>query len=90
MDIKTAIMSEKGQIVIPDGIRKRMNAAKGTRFAIVSGKDTIILKKLHTPTREELLFELKSLTKEISDELRGLGVTEEDVVQMAVAARRKH
>ena len=89
MDVETATMSEKGQIVIPGQIRKKINASKGTRFAVMGKHDTIVLKKLRTPTKMELLQELKSLTREITAELRGLGMSEEDVIQIALDARRK-
>ena len=89
MDVETATMSEKGQIVIPGKIRKKINASKGTRFAVIGNRDTIVLKRLRTPTRMELLQELKSLTREITAELRGLGMSEEDVIRTALDARRK-
>ena len=43
-------MSSKGQIVIPQDIRNKMRLSEGSKFAVVSVKDTIILKKLEPPS----------------------------------------
>lgn len=89
MEVETAIVSEKGQIVIPSRTRKRVGVTRGMMFAVMGGKDTIMLKKMHTPTREELLQELKTLTHEITQELKEHGITEEDVIRIALRGRRK-
>ncbi len=89
MDVKTTVMSEKGQVVIPDLIRKKLNATKGTMFVVLGENDTILLKKMQTPSKAELLRGLKALTREVTDELKKKGITEEEVIRIAVAGRRK-
>lgn len=89
MDADTVVMSEKGQIVIPGKIRKRMGASKGTLFAVMGNKDTVVMRRMNTPTREELLRELKSLAHEIAQELKSHGITEDDVIRIAVRSRGK-
>jgi len=42
----TAILTTKGQIVIPSAIRKRMNMKKGTKLCIEEMGDKIIIKPL--------------------------------------------
>ncbi|MBS3067401.1 AbrB/MazE/SpoVT family DNA-binding domain-containing protein [Candidatus Micrarchaeota archaeon] len=53
-DVELTHMTSKGQIVIPLDIRKEVNANEGTVFAVFGTGDTIMLKKVHKPTKEEL------------------------------------
>ena len=46
-------MSSRGQIVIPQELRERMNLEEGSKFAVVGMEDTIILKKLEPPKWED-------------------------------------
>lgn len=87
MDTETVVMSEKGQIVVPLRIRKKMGAAKGTLFAIAGSRDAAIIRKVHSPTREELLQEMKVLAREIAKDLKAKGLSEEDVIQLALKGR---
>ena len=42
----TAIVSAKGQIVIPSGLRKRLGIKKGTRISIESRHGELVLKPI--------------------------------------------
>ncbi len=42
-------MSSKGQIVIPQEIRDRLNLKEGSKFIAVGAGDTVMLKRLQTP-----------------------------------------
>lgn len=44
--IEIAVVSEKGQIVIPASVRKHLNIKKSDRFLVLWEGDTITLKKL--------------------------------------------
>ncbi len=89
MDADMTVMSEKGQIVIPSRIRKRLNMARGTRFAIISSKDGILLRRVKTPTKAELLKDLQTITAEMSKDLKAMGMTEKDVIEIAVKGRKR-
>jgi AbrB family looped-hinge helix DNA binding protein len=39
----TAVMTSKGQIVIPAAIRKHLNIKKGTRLGVIEQEDRIVL-----------------------------------------------
>lgn len=52
-EIATTKMSSKGQVVIPDEIRKRLGLKAGSQFVVVGEKDTVILKSILTPSMEE-------------------------------------
>lgn len=42
-------LSSKGQIVIPQDIRKDMELKTGTPFAVIEQRDAILLKKIEMP-----------------------------------------
>ena len=59
-----ARVSSKGQIVIPEAIRKHLNIKEGNMFATASfDHDLIILKKLKSPFVKEDLSMLKQVDK---------------------------
>ena len=48
----TTKMSSKGQIVIPEEIRAKLQLEPGTQFVAVGEGDVVILKKISPPTME--------------------------------------
>ena len=65
--IATTKMSSKGQVVIPEEIRKRLKLKKGSQFVVVSEKDVVILKAISTPSMNEfdaLIAEARKKAKE--------------------------
>ena len=48
-DIATTKMSSKGQIVIPENIRKRLGLHTGSQFVVIGEDDTVILKMISAP-----------------------------------------
>jgi AbrB family looped-hinge helix DNA binding protein len=46
-------MSSKGQIVIPEDIRKRLKLMKGSQFVVLGEDDVVILKAISPPSLEE-------------------------------------
>ncbi|MCX6055175.1 MAG: AbrB/MazE/SpoVT family DNA-binding domain-containing protein [Chloroflexi bacterium] len=47
--LATTRMSSKGQVVIPESIRRQMNLVEGTQFVVVGEKDVVMLKVLEAP-----------------------------------------
>ncbi len=88
MAIETIKMSSRGQVVIPQDIREELGAAEGTLFSVVSSKDTVILKKLETPSKEELIKELETIAKEGRKRAEKLGIKESDVPALVHNLRR--
>ena len=88
MDIETTKMSSKGQIVIPQDIRAELHAEEGTVFAVMSSKDTIILKKLETPSKHALIKDLEQIAKEGRKRLETQGIKEKDIDTIIHKARR--
>jgi AbrB family looped-hinge helix DNA binding protein len=52
-ELATTKMSSKGQVVIPEDIRKRLGLEPGSQFVVVAGKDAIILKTISPPLMDE-------------------------------------
>jgi len=88
MSVGTVRMSSKGQIVIPQDIREEINADEGTIFAVTGSKDTVILKKISTPSKDELIKQLRTLAKEGKSRLQGKGIREEDIHKIVEKRRR--
>jgi AbrB family looped-hinge helix DNA binding protein len=49
-NIATTKMSSKGQVVIPEGIRKQLRLRAGSQFVVVGKDDVVILKAILPPT----------------------------------------
>ncbi len=51
--LATTKMSSKGQVVIPEDVRKRLNLKAGTQFVVVGDGDVVILKAITPPSMDE-------------------------------------
>ncbi len=63
MEIELTRISEKGQVVIPSQIRKKLIIQKSDRFLVFGDKDTVILKRIDRP-------QIKKTFDEIAEPLR--------------------
>ncbi len=52
--VEVAVVSEKGQVVIPQEIRERLKISAGTRFAVYGRGDLVIFKKLELPAIKDV------------------------------------
>jgi len=77
-ELEVTTMSEKGQVVIPQSIRKELGIKPKTKFIVYGRGDTVIMKKLELPDLKkewEDIFklmdkkELKMSDKEIQKEI---------------------
>lgn len=90
MVVETIKMSSKGQVVIPQEIREEIEAEEGTVFAVVGSKDTIVLKKILTPSKEDLIRELKKIAVEGRKRAEKLGIKESDIADIVHRRRQKN
>jgi len=88
MPAETIKMSSRGQIVIPQDIREELKASEGTIFSVVSGKDAIILKKILTPSKEDLIKEIRAIALEGRKRAEKLGIKESDVPKIVQRVRK--
>lgn len=78
-EVEITKMSSKGQIVIPRQLREEMDIREGETFAVAGNDDTIILKKVTVPSREELF---QKVTKWGTEFAKKKGLKEEDVMKI--------
>lgn len=49
----TTRMSSKGQVVIPEEIRRKLGLEAGAQFLVIGDRDVVILKTLAAPSMKE-------------------------------------
>ena len=52
-EVQVTTASQKGQVVIPQGIREELGIGSGTKFAVYGKGDTIIFKRIEVPTAKD-------------------------------------
>lgn len=52
-EVVTTRLSTKGQVVIPEPLRRRMGLDAGTRFVVMASEDAIVLKPITAPAMDE-------------------------------------
>lgn len=70
MKIELTKISSKGQVVIPQDIREKMNLEEGETLAVSMQNNLIVLKKMENPMEKEdleTLAEIKEAWKEIAE-----------------------
>jgi AbrB family looped-hinge helix DNA binding protein len=83
--IATTKMSSKGQVVIPEDIRKRLNLQTGTQFVVVGDKDVVILKSITPPSIDEF----DSLIADARKKGKQAGLKKADIKDAILKVRRK-
>ena len=84
-NIATTKMSSKGQVVIPEEIRKRLKLKKGSQFVVVSEKDVVILKAISPPSMDEF----DALIADARKKAKEAGMKRSDIEPAIVAARSR-
>ncbi len=84
--LATTRMSSKGQVVIPESIRKQLNLQEGAQFVVVGNADVVILKVVVPPD----MGEFDVLIQQARKQAKKAGLTQKDVeVAIAKARSRK-
>ena len=89
MIVETVKMSSKGQIVIPQHIREVLHADEGSMFAVIGSGDSVILKKIETPSAEQLIKELRKFGVEGAKNAEKLGIKESEVSELIHKIRKQ-
>jgi len=79
-ELATTRMSSKGQVVIPEDIRKRLGLEAGTQFIVVAGKDAVILKTISPPS----MGEFDELIRKARRQARKAGMKRSDIKEAKV------
>ena len=84
-NVSTTKMSSKGQVVIPENIRKQLDLKAGAQFVVVCEKDVVILKNITPPS----LDEFDNLIAEARKEGKQAGIRRSDIGDAILKARGK-
>ena len=74
-EVFTTKMSSKGQVVMPENIRKKLNLKVGSQFVVVGEKDVVILKNISPPS----FYEFGDLIAEARKKGKQAGIKKSDV-----------
>ena len=74
-NVATTKLSSKGQVVIPENIRKKLKLETGVQFVVLGDKDVIILKKISPPTIDEF----SSLIRKARKTAKQVGLKKSDI-----------
>ena len=85
LNIATTKLSSKGQVVIPEDVRKELGLEPGAQFVVMGEGDLVILKKIEAPDRSEFL----ALAKKIRSQARKAGMKRSDVKNAVRTVRRR-
>jgi len=83
--LATTRMSSKGQVVIPEQIRKQMNLKAGVQFIVVGEGDVVILKMITTPN----LDTFDALIQQARKQAEAAGLARADIKKAVSAARER-
>lgn len=84
-DAATTKMSSKGQVVIPEAIRRRLGLEPGVEFVVLGEGDTIVLKPISIPSMQEF-DEVIARAREAA---RRAGMKRSDVASAIEAVRSR-
>ncbi|MEW6357970.1 MAG: AbrB/MazE/SpoVT family DNA-binding domain-containing protein [Planctomycetota bacterium] len=82
-EVQTTRMSSKGQVVIPETVRKKLGLKPGARFVVVGRGDSVVLKTLRMPN----LKQFDSLLAEARREARNAGLKRSDILRAIARVR---
>jgi len=83
--IATTKLSSKGQVVIPEDVRKELGLEAGAQFVVMGEGDVVILKKIEAPDRGEF----KALAAKVRAQARRAGMKRSDVAKAVRNVRRR-
>jgi AbrB family looped-hinge helix DNA binding protein len=84
-NLATTKMSSKGQVVIPEDIRKRLKLHVGSQFVVVGEKDVVIFKSISQPS----MSEFDELIARARQQAKAAGLKRSDVHEAIAEARRR-
>ena len=83
--LATTRMSSKGQVVIPETIRKQLDLKEGAQFLVVGDEDVVILKVVTLPDKSEF----DALIKQARQQAKEAGLKQKDIASAVVKARAR-
>lgn len=81
--VATTRMSSKGQVVIPEAIRKQLNLREGMQFIVIGEGDVVILKAISAPSMEAF----DALIQQARQQAQTAGLKRSDIARAVSKAR---
>lgn len=82
--IATTKISSKGQVVIPEEIRQRLNLHPGDKFVVVGNRDAIVLKMISPPAMRQF----DGLIQSAREQAKQAGLKKSDIRRAITKSRR--
>lgn len=82
--LSTTKMSSKGQVVIPEEIRKRLGLKTGSQFVVIGDRDVVILKLLAPPSTKDF----DDFITKARRQARKVGLKRSDISKARTEARK--
>jgi len=73
--LATTRLSSKGQVVIPENVRKALGLEVGAQFVVPGEGDTVVLKRIAVPAKSEL----RAMLGKVRSQARRSGLEPSDV-----------
>jgi len=83
--LATTRLSSKGQVVIPEEIRNRLNLKPGDHFLVTGDQDVVILKILTLPRMEDF----DRIIAETRRQAKAAGLKKSDITAAIARARKR-
>lgn len=81
--VATTRMSSKGQIIIPEDVRKKLGLKAGAQFVVVGDNGVVILKSVAQPSNQNF----DGLVKRARGQARAAGMTQADIHRATAKVR---
>ncbi len=81
--LATTKMSSKGQVVIPENIRKRLGLTTGSQFIVLGEGDVVIMKTITSPSMRDF----DNLIRKARENAKAAGLTQADITRAVNEAR---
>ena len=82
--VATTRMSSKGQVVIPEDVRKALGLEVGAQFVVMGEGDTVVLKRIAVPAKSEV----RAMLQKVRSQARRAGIKPSDVGDAVRRIRR--
>ncbi len=83
--LATTRMSSKGQVVIPEDVRKKLGLKAGSQFVVVGENDVVIMKTITQPSMRDF----DALIKKARKQAKSSGMTKSDISKAIAGVRGK-
>ncbi len=84
---EVTVVSEKGQVVIPQALRKKLGIEAKTKLLVYGCEDAVIMKKLIVP---DVAKELEALYRRIDKQIKEHGeLSNEEIIEIVQDVRRR-